>query len=245
MASRALDSAQKLNLNVIRTWGFLDGTPMEGVVFQTFSGGKAFVNEGENGLGRLDRVIKLAKDRGLRLIIPLVNNWKDYGGMDVYVRALASNPQNHDQFYTDPNVKAAYKNYVRTVVTRYNPLTGLRYNEDPTIMAWEVANEPRCRTDGPNPLPPSKSCTATTITTWVDEMSLYIRSLTPSPQLIASGDEGFFTRPDQSLPWPYRDTWDGVDFEALINLRGIDFGVFHMYPDHWGFASSWDQEVKF
>ena len=74
--------------------------------------------------------------------------------MDVYVSQLTGST-NHDWFYTNSTVivssawlalikatslnmpQAAYKNYVKTFVTRY-------LNE-PGILAWELANEPRCR----------------------------------------------------------------------------------------------------
>ena len=49
--------------------------------------------------------------------------------MDVYVSQITGS-QNHDYFYTNATVIAAYKNYVKTFVTRY-------LNE-PTILAWEV-----------------------------------------------------------------------------------------------------------
>ena len=39
-----------------------------------------------------------------------------------------------DDFYTDPNAIQLYKNYVRTVLTRVNSLTGVAYGADPTIM---------------------------------------------------------------------------------------------------------------
>ena len=55
--------------------------------------------------------------------------------MDVYVSQITGT-QNHDLFYTDANVQAAYKSYVNTFVTRYK--------DEPTILAWELANEPRC-----------------------------------------------------------------------------------------------------
>ncbi|MFD0473442.1 hypothetical protein ACFQ0B_38190 [Nonomuraea thailandensis] len=44
-------------------------------------------------------------------------------------------------FYTDERVIADYQAYVRHVMHRVNPLTGLAYNADPTIMAWEFGNE--------------------------------------------------------------------------------------------------------
>jgi mannan endo-1,4-beta-mannosidase len=56
--------------------------------------------------------------------------------MDVYVKQIL-NSSNHDLFYTDPGVQTAYKNYVKAFVSRYV--------HEPTIMAWELANEPRCK----------------------------------------------------------------------------------------------------
>jgi mannan endo-1,4-beta-mannosidase len=58
--------------------------------------------------------------------------------MDVYISQLlagSTTTPTHDLFYTNPTVIAAYKNYVSEFVGRY-------VNE-PTILAWELANEPR------------------------------------------------------------------------------------------------------
>lgn len=35
----------------------------------------------------------------------------------------------------------------QTLLTRKNHLTGVEYRDDPTILAWELMNEPRCTTD--------------------------------------------------------------------------------------------------
>lgn len=65
----------------------------------------------------MDTVVQAASDAGVKLIITLVNNWGDYGGMDVYVKQLGGTY--HDQFYTWDTAKAAYKKYANAVVSRY------------------------------------------------------------------------------------------------------------------------------
>lgn len=37
--------------------------------------------------------------------------------------------------------------FLQTVLNRYNSFTGIHYKDDPTIMAWELMNEPRCTSD--------------------------------------------------------------------------------------------------
>ena len=40
----------------------------------------ATIDEGETGLKRFDKLIKLAEEKGVKLLLPLANNWADYGG---------------------------------------------------------------------------------------------------------------------------------------------------------------------
>ncbi len=74
--------------------------------------------------------------------------------MDVYVNQIVGSGSAHDLFYTNSAVivrlklsvcvymaylllQTAFKNYIKTFVSRYA--------NEPTIMAWELANEPRCK----------------------------------------------------------------------------------------------------
>jgi len=206
---------------VVRTWGFDEVTSNPGVAYyQIWDGPVPTINTGSNGLENFDNVVAAAKAHGLRLIVTLTNNWSDYGGMDVYVNQLLGNGSPHDWFYTNSTVIAAYKNYVKTFVTRY-------LNE-PGIFAWELANEPRCTG---STSATSGQCTNPTITAWAEELSAFIKSI-DSNHLVAIGDEGFFNEPGNPI-FVYQGT-EGIDFNANLAISTLDFGTFHMYPDSWG-----------
>ncbi|KAJ4465451.1 glycoside hydrolase [Lentinula aciculospora] len=223
--------------SVVRTWGFNEVTTPDGVAYyQSWSGSTPTVNLGTNGLENFDNVVAAAKANGLRLIVTLTNNWSDYGGMDVYVNQLLGQGQPHDFFFTNATVIAAYKNYVKTFVTRY-------LNE-PGILAWELANEPRCLG---STSASSGTCTIATISTWAEEMSAFIKSI-DSNHLVAIGDEGFINDPGNPI-FVYQGSSPslGIDFAANLNISTLDFGTFHLYPDSWGepanpFGTQWIED---
>lgn len=221
----ALDQFRASGMKVLRIWGFADYTSSQGsaTAFQIWSGSTPTINTGATGLQRLDYIVSAAQARGIRLIIPFVNNWGDYGGIKIYVDALARG-QGHDAFYTNTAIKNAYKNYVKAVVSRYTT--------SPAIFAWELANEPRCA----GALAQSGSCTPARVTAWISEMSTYIKTLDKN-HLVTDGTEGFFNRAGNS-DWPYNGT-EGVDFEAILRLSSIDFATFHLYPSAWSKSYSW------
>ena len=47
------------------------------------------------------------------------------------------------EFFVRSEPRRLYAEHVRYIVQRTNSLTGVTYRDDPTIMAWELANEPR------------------------------------------------------------------------------------------------------
>src|SRR4029079_2278083 len=145
MRAAVIDAAKRIGLNVLRCHAFLD-TPWRGAYFQSWNPAtnRPEVNTGENGLQRLDHLIADAEQAEIRLILPLVNHWPDFGGMDGYVSWFGA--ASHDDFYRDPRIREAYKSYVSQIVHRQNTVTGRVYKDEPSILAWELANEPRCNT---------------------------------------------------------------------------------------------------
>ncbi|KIJ67923.1 glycoside hydrolase family 5 protein [Hydnomerulius pinastri MD-312] len=208
----------------VRTWGFNDVTAPSGEYYQLWNGSTPTINYGATGLENFDLVVSAAKANNLRLIVTMTNNWDNYGGMDVYVNQIIGQGQPHDYFYTNPEVMTAYQNYVKVWVERY-------INE-PTIFAWELANEPRCTG---STTATSGTCTTETITTWIQTMSAYIKSL-DSNHMVTLGDEGWFNYPGNP-DYSYSGS-QGIDFNANLAIETIDFGTFHLYPFSWGETTS-------
>jgi mannan endo-1,4-beta-mannosidase len=163
------------------------------------------------------------------LILPFVNHWPDFGGMPLYLKWLRISG-GVGEFYRSPAAREVYQRWVEHLLTRRNTLTGRFYFEEPSIMAWELANEPR--SDGVH---------GDDLLRWIDDMSRFVKSLDGN-HLLAAGDEGFFRKLSRSHL--YNGT-HGVDFDAILELPAIDFGTYHMYPQFWNrpdyldFAAQW------
>ncbi len=224
MIDSMLDNAAQMKLEVVRCWAFNDDPTKPDVALQT----APYVYP-EANFDSLDYTVYKAGQLGLKLVLPLVNNWPDYGGMRQYVLWFLGLPDdsygaavNHDRFYTDSSIRRCYLAYVDHVINRVNRYTGLRYRDDPTIMTWELANEPRNRSDA----------TGEQIRSWADAVSRHIKRSAPK-QLVALGDEGMGLDPSKSDDYPY-SAYEGNRWKALTALPAIDYGTVHLYPQGWG-----------
>ena len=242
MVDEVLNAAAAQGFRVMRVWGAIDignqdGSnsirgKADGVYTQYWDGSAPAYNDGEDGLKHLDYVVYKAAQLGIKLVIPFVNNWNDFGGMDQYVRWRGG--QYHDEFYTDPLIRTWYKNWIAHLLERTNTYNGLQYKNDPTIMTWELANEPRCLSAGAYPRSPN--CTTQTLIAWADEMSTHIKSI-DDKHLVSVGDEGFYCVPNPT-DWT-ENCGEGVDTLAFASLENIDVMSFHLYPDLWGKDVAW------
>ncbi len=249
MVDDLFDAARALNLKVMRVWGMLDRGSLDGrvpnadgdgqkdgVYFQYWDplAKRPAYNDGENGLQRLDYVLAAAAKNDIKLIVVLVNNWRAFGGIDQYL--MWFNRSQHHEFFTAPELKQAYRDWVTHVIGRQNSVNGRAYREDPTVFAWELANEPRCK--GGGAFDATTGWDKRTLTDWAGEMSAYIKSLDGN-HLVSVGDEGFLDGGGQH--WAYAAN-DGVDHAALTALPEIDFGTFHLYPEDWNTPENFDEK---
>ncbi|KAJ8476438.1 hypothetical protein OPV22_020165 [Ensete ventricosum] len=217
--TKTLSDAAAAGLTVCRTWAFSDGG---NAALQSSPG-----VYNEQVFQALDFVVSEAKNHGIRLMLSLINNFKDFGGKAQYVqwaRDAGESIKTEDDFYTNAKVKQYYKNHVQKVLTRVNTVTKIAYKDDPTIMAWELMNEPRCRVD----------TSGQTVTAWVKEMAAYTKSI-DSKHLLQVGFEGFYgsTTPDKIKLYNPGGYKYGTDFITSNQVNEIDFTTIHVYQDSW------------
>lgn len=112
-------------------------TVMRIFAFNYFQSGGTMPDFGvynEEAFERLDLVLAVAARNGIRLIMTLSNNWDFNGGTKKWVERGIGPNQPRELFFTDQGLRTKLKNYVRTLVTRTNTITGQKYVDDPTIM---------------------------------------------------------------------------------------------------------------
>ena len=127
----------------------------------------------ENAFRTFDLALKLANENGVRLIIPLVNNWKWQGGRGEYAGFRGKTA---DDFWTDPQLIADFERTIRFVLLRTNTLTGVRYCDDKAILCWETGNE------------------LSSPASWTHEIARYIKSIDRN-HLVMDGVNGGRLRP--------------------------------------------------
>ncbi|KAL5228835.1 hypothetical protein ABZP36_017100 [Zizania latifolia] len=224
-----LGEAAGHGLSVARAWAFSDGGGSDAL---QYSPG----HYNENTFKGLDFVLSEARKYGIKVILSLVNSYDSFGGRKQYVdwaRAQGQAIGSADDFFTNPVVKGFYKNHVKTVLTRKNTITGVAYRDDPTILAWELMNEPRCPSD----------LTGRTMQSWITEMAAHVKSIDGN-HMLEAGLEGFYGASSPSRvaavnPSAYQL---GTDFLANNQIPGIDFATVHSYPDLW--LSNKDEQAQ-
>jgi endo-1,4-beta-mannosidase len=92
----------------------------------------------EEAFKAMDMALALAGEYGIRVVVPLLNNWQWMGGRPDYA---AFRDKESDEFWTDPQLIEDFKKTIEYVLNRTNTITGVKYKDDKTIMAWETGNE--------------------------------------------------------------------------------------------------------
>lgn len=217
--------------NLLRFFAFSNG-PGSGNVVMAHPIQPSLGTFNEDALRRLDLVLAEARGAGLRVIMPLVNFEEEMGGMQWYVdAALGLNGdgthKDKELFYSDARVKEAYWRYVSLILSRTNSLTGVRYAEDPTIFALELANEPHTsnRWEADRGRAPGALVKA-----WVWEMAARIKGFDGGyGGMVSTGEEGYRSDGDTADPhsaW-INGGFKGVDFVGNTACPDVSFATVH------------------
>ena len=178
-------------------------------------------------LAGLDYLMMEMGKRDMVAILYLNNSWEWSGGYSMYLqwagKGKAPVPAEDgwsaymefvQQFVQCDSAKALFSNYVKDIITRENRFTGKKYIEDPTIMSWQIGNEPRAFSDE------NKEAFAL----WIADIAAQIRSLDPN-HLISTGSEG------------KHGCEQDIDlFERIHADNNIDYLNLHMWPYNWGWV---------
>jgi len=173
----------------------------------------------------LDIVLAEMRKRNMRAVIFLSNNWEWSGGWQQYLiwnsrladKWLSSKPtwdelrDNVSKFYTCTPCADGYAAQARFVITRTNTVTKKRYTDDPTIMAWEIANEPR----------PMRPAANDAYKSWLAQATALVRSL-DKKHLITLGHEGSIGTESIEL------------YEQVHADKNVDYLTIHIWPKNWG-----------
>ena len=95
----------------------------------------------EEYMQALDQALDVAREMGVRLILPLIDQWTWVGGIESMARWRGFAGEG---FWEEDVCLQDWEGVIRAVVGRRNTINGVLYRENPTILAWETGNELDC-----------------------------------------------------------------------------------------------------
>ena len=233
---RELDRLSALGINNVRLLGGSEFSPLKNSVRPTFRNRTRAFNP--TLFRGLDHTLAELGRRRMTAVIYLTNFWEWSGGMMTYLywtnggRYINMNDPAHpwpqfpdmsSEFYGRAAAVRMFDDYVRALVGRRNSLTGRWYREDPAILSWQLANEPR-----PGGSDEAGRRHMAAYLAWIDGTARLIKSIDPN-HLVSTGSEG--------TQGCLNDT------QCVIDAHGspaVDYVNAHIWPQNWSWADPED-----
>ncbi|HLX96127.1 MAG TPA: mannanase [Verrucomicrobiae bacterium] len=228
---RELDRLQDLGVKNIRLLAGSETSPLAGSIPRGIT--RAPHDYDEPLLAGLDFALAEMARRDMRGILFLSNYWQWSGGFAQYVRWITGetipDPDRpviargdwsgfmkfSARLYTTPTANELYRGYVTKIIQRRNTVNGRIYRDDPAVMTWELANEPR-------PMVDEHNNSVAIYAQWVDETARFIHDQDPN-HLVCTGSEGIHGCLDKA-----------DDFVTSHKSPAIDYVTVHMWLKNWG-----------
>ncbi len=178
-------------------------------------------------LDGLDFLLSEMKKRGMYAILYLNNAWDWSGGFSQYLDWNGYGPIPNPnvppntwpqfmsfsgQFNSCEPCLVMFENHIRFIVGRTNRYTDIRYADDPTIMTWEIANEPRAFSDANIPA----------FEAMIKRIASLLQKLDKN-HLVTTGTEG---------EWGCEQSMEL--FGRIHANPDIDYLTMHIWPKNWG-----------
>lgn len=222
---RELDRLQDLNIKNLRLMVASEGDADAPWRLQPCLQAEPGIYNEELLIG-LDFLLTEMKKRDMVAVMCLNNFWPWSGGFSQYISWANNNEtipypppapngtwydyQSYSaQFYTNTKAIELFNKLINHIVSRTNTVSKIKYKNDPTIMAWQLANEP----EGFN--------NSEAYRNWIHETAKYIKLL-DNNHMISIGSEG-------NTP----STKTGNNFEKDHRSEYIDYCTFHLWVQNW------------
>jgi mannan endo-1,4-beta-mannosidase len=225
---RELDRLQKLGITNVRILAGSESSPLVGSIPRGIT--RAPHDWDEDLLAGLDFTLAEMAKRDMRAVLFVSNYWQWSGGFAQYIRWITGDTipdpdkpvmEKGDwdafikfaaRFYTLPAAVELYREFVTHLIQRRNTVNGRLYRDDPAIMTWELANEPR---------PGYEPGGVDLFARWVDDTARLIHTLDPN-HLVCTGSEGLWgclRKPEA--------------FVQIHNTPAIDYVTVHIWLRNW------------
>jgi len=230
---KELDELKSLGITNLRVMATAEGGDQDYTVIPATQPTQGKYNQ--DLLEGLDFFLNELKKRDMDAILYLTNNWEWSGGMAKYLEwngyGKVPNPNLKPntwpqfmsytaQFHQCEPCKKAFLEHIKFMLNRKNSVNGIPYKQDKTIMAWEVANEPRIWN-----VENEKA-----FTNWLNEVASTMKSIDKN-HLLTTGSEGKAGSND-----------DIAAFERTHNNPNIDYLTMHIWPKNWGWYNINDEK---
>ncbi|MBN2815002.1 MAG: cellulase family glycosylhydrolase [Bacteroidales bacterium] len=187
----------------------------------------------ENLFEGLDYLLTEMSKRKMYAVLYLTNSWDWSGGYGQYLEwngygpslsVVDTNVSWNDfqaytmQFHTCQPCIDQYLAHIKKIVSRKNSISGLPFKDDPTIMAWQLGNEPRAFSKEAIPAFENNMKAAARLIKSID-----------NNHLVSVGSEGIMGC-EGSMEL----------FERLHSIPEVDYLTIHIWPKNW----RWIDEEK-